>query len=185
MNIKAAIISFIVLISGLAVGQEPADNNDLTEFKSGTITQAVYVDQAADTSERYISPTGALFRSLFVPGWGQFSNRKYIKAGIIFGGEIALAATIIHYREKASNAEDAFNAEVDPTLKQKYFDEFQQAKDDRNLFGWYLGTLVFLSMFDAFVDAHLADFPKKNQSVSINIAPDEKGIFGIKLALNF
>ncbi|MGC4114379.1 MAG: FlgO family outer membrane protein [Myxococcales bacterium] len=38
------------------------------------------------------SKSGAVFRSLIVPGWGQIYNRQTLKAGIIMGGELALFA---------------------------------------------------------------------------------------------
>ena len=39
---------------------------------------AAYCQDADTTASKRKNPTGALFRSVFVPGWGQFYNEKYI-----------------------------------------------------------------------------------------------------------
>ena len=48
---------------------------------------------SADSSRTTLrSPTGALFRSVAIPGWGQFYNKKYLKAALVFLGEGSLIA---------------------------------------------------------------------------------------------
>ena len=124
---------------------------------------------------------------MLIPGWGQISNRKYIKAGLIIGLESVLIGTIIHYADKTKKARDEFTLVGDDnlTLKQEKYNYYQDAKNDRNLFSWYLGTTIFLSMFDAFVDAHLADFPRKEQELSLQVKPSDGDGLAVSLALNF
>lgn len=45
------------------------------------------------------SKSGAVFRSVLIPGWGQFYNREPVKGGIIVGAEAALigAAVAMHF----------------------------------------------------------------------------------------
>lgn len=45
------------------------------------------------------SKSGAVFRSVLIPGWGQFYNREPVKGGIIIGAEAALigAAVAMHF----------------------------------------------------------------------------------------
>ena len=90
------------------------------------------------------SPTGAMLRSLFVPGWGQFYNDKWFKALVIGGTEIGLVANAVYQNQMAAKAND-------PLEREWYI-------DNRNLsYWWLLGTILF-SMADAYVDAHLYHF---------------------------
>ncbi len=144
---------------------------------------AYYVD-IEDTAKKGINATEALFRSLFVPGWGQFSNGSYIKGGIILIVESTLIGTIAHYENKRSDAREAF-MQADESEKAVLFAKFQDAENDRNRFIWFLGATIFLSMFDAYVDAHLADFPEPEKGISLDIGPDKKNILAVRLNYNF
>jgi len=143
-----------------------------------------YVNQIDDTEIKTISPTKALFKSMFIPGWGQVSNKKYFKAGIIVALETTLIYHIVKYSDKTSKAEDIYKSAPDST-KAVLFNKYSDYKDMRNLNSWFLGTLVFLSMFDAFVDAHLSDFPKKNNRLSLELFPPEKKNIAVRLSYNF
>ena len=143
-----------------------------------------YVNVPVD-SGRTQNPTVALFKSMLVPGWGQLGNKKFVKAGIIIALEGALVTTLVHYSEKTSDARYKFDRAVDLNEKARLFNEFQSAKSERNRFSWYLGTTIFLSMFDAYVDAHLAKFPKYEKRISFDLAPQPKGFIGASVRLNF
>ena len=112
------------------------------------------------------SPTAALFKSMLVPGWGQIGNREYVKAGLVVVVEGALFARWLHFRNLTVDARAEFESLSDPTLRRQEFEEFEKLRNKRNLFGWLTGTAIFLSMIDAFVGAHLADFPKDSSSES-------------------
>ena len=144
-----------------------------------------YADQPLDTAPKTQQPTVALFKSLLVPGLGQIGNKKYVKAGIIIAAESALIATLVHYAIETSDARDRFDAAVEEEEKTRLFQEFKDAKDKRNQFSWYTATVVFLSMFDAFVDAHLARFPKYDDKVSIEMAPGEEQDLAVMLTYRF
>ena len=109
--------------------------------------------QAADTLGRgreakkpfFQSPTGIMFRSLVVPGWGQATNHAWVKAALVAGGETALIASIVQDTRKLDSLDPA-----DPQYASTY--------DNRQRNTWWLGGLVFLSMVDAYVDAHLKGF---------------------------
>jgi hypothetical protein len=121
--------------------------------------------QAADTLAAghekhkpfFSSPTGVMLRSLVVPGWGQATNGAWVKAVLVAGGESALIATLIRDSNKLKD--------LDPNSV-----EYNDVYDRRNREAWWLGGVVFLSMVDAFVDAHLKGFdvelgpePSENQ----------------------
>ncbi len=110
----------------------------------------------ADTTIKIKSPTGALLRSLVVPGWGQFYNQKYIKTGLVATAEISLLAAAIVRNNQAQKS--ASLAEKD------------SLKESRNTFVvWLMGTVLY-SIIDAYVDAHLYDFEeKKGEGVEVSV----------------
>lgn len=146
---------------------------------------AYYADKPIDTTVKTQNPTTALFKSMFIPGWGQIGNKKYFKAGIIIALESSLIATLIHYADKTSDARKLFDTAIDEADKSRLFGEYKDAKDERNRFSWYTATVVFLSMFDAFVDAHLAGFPKYDERLSIDISPEKSRDLSVRLSYNF
>jgi hypothetical protein len=156
-----------------------------TSWRKPNITGAYYADRPLDTAAETLIPTEALFRSLFVPGWGQLSNGKYIKAGVVIALETVLIGTVVHYAEKTSDTKDKFTYASNEIEKARFFSEFKSAKSQRNRFSWFLGTLVFLSMFDAYVDAHLAQFPKFEEKLSLDLVPREDGLLEISLTCRF
>ncbi|UCD18052.1 MAG: hypothetical protein JSV44_03855, partial [Candidatus Zixiibacteriota bacterium] len=131
--------------------------------------QSYYADQPLPAIKTQ-HPTIALFKSMLVPGWGQIGNGKYVKAGIIIALEATLIGTYLHYRNKTDDAESDFLSAPESDRPWR-FEEYEDARDQRNRFGWYTATLIFLSMFDAYVDAHLARFPERKDNISIDISP--------------
>jgi len=91
-----------------------------------------YADRPTDTTIKTQNPTAALFKSMFIPGWGQIGNKKYIKAGVIIALESSLIVTLVHYADKTSDARKLFDAAVDEEEKARLFEEYRDAKDERN-----------------------------------------------------
>jgi hypothetical protein len=162
-----------------------SDNSEEALSEEKTKTQIYYADKPKDTTILTQSPTEALFRSLFIPGWGQMGNKKYIKATVIMSLEAVLIGTVIHYYKKKSDAWEAFETETDEAGRVDFFNTFLDARDQHGRFSWYLGTLIFLSMFDAYVDAHLASFPKYDKRLSIDISPPNEDIIGLNITYKF
>jgi len=107
------------------------------------------------------SPTGALLRSLIVPGWGQLYNGKELKAAVIFAAETTLIGTAIYWDRQAEMAAEA-NHE---TARLVY-------EDNRNLAYWLLAATVVYSMLDAYVDAHFYDFDEGESLANISLIPE-------------
>lgn len=125
-------------------------------------------------------PTGALLRSVVFPGWGQFYNRSYVKAGVVAVGEGLLIYYLGKNWIKAADSETAFRntfsdysqgsfLPLDSRLdhrdtnywdaqRSRSFDTWRKYVDERNKYMWMLAGSVLLSMFDAYVDAHLMPF---------------------------
>ncbi|MBL7192131.1 hypothetical protein ISS30_10595 [bacterium] len=93
------------------------------------------------------SPSGAMWRSLILPGWGQYYNRKYVKSAVTAGSELSLIYAI-YYQDfeynKAKRSDDDYRA--------KFY------RNDRNKLIWWLTGFLLYSMADAYVDAHLINF---------------------------
>jgi signal transduction histidine kinase len=128
----------------------------------------------SDTLFERKSPMGALLRSVALPGWGQFYNKKYFKSAVVFGAEttfITLAAIEWHRMNKHKrNFQN-----LDHPDRYWEFEQFQFYEDQRNLYLWITAGIVFLSMFDAYVDAHLYNFEKeKVRDLSISLSPQVK-----------
>jgi uncharacterized membrane protein YebE (DUF533 family) len=139
--------------------------------------------QAPDSIKiRKTNPTGALFRSAFVPGWGQLYNRKYIKAVLFAGGHGWLAYGIYDNWKKADRHEKNFkNAFDDPLYQAAEFGKFENARDSRNLKMWIMAAVIFYSMFDAYVDAQLSDFDQTDKAFEVYLGPGEKNDFELSL----
>lgn len=101
---------------------------------------------AADTavaSVRQISPRGAAFRSMALPGWGQFCNRRPVKGGILAAAYAAsLSGIVVRQRQ------------LDREARRPGFDP---SRPRRNLFIFTTLGLIFYSAVDAYVDAHLSE----------------------------
>lgn len=108
---------------------------------------------------------GALLRSVAVPGWGQFYNRRYIKAGVVFIAESFFIYEAARWWKKT---EDQYDKVLLTPEDQDQFYQFQLYKSYRGTrddYLWLVGITVFVSMFDAYVDAHLAGF-------DVDLTPD-------------
>lgn len=138
-----------------------------------------------DTSLERKSPMGALLRSVAFPGWGQFYNREYFKAVAVFGAEttfITLAA--IEWTRMNKHRRNFENPDYPD--RQWEFEQFQFYEDRRNLFLWITAGIVFLSMFDAYVDAHLYNFDRekvRDLPISLITGPDSENNIRIVFAI--
>lgn len=112
----------------------------------------------SDTSPVVKSPTGAMLRSIFVPGWGQLYNGKWFKAILVCGVEVGLVANAVYQNQMAVQAVSQLDREW--------------YQDNRNLSIWWLLATVLLSMADAYVDAHLYYFDESpDLSLRIDTLP--------------
>jgi hypothetical protein len=125
-----------------------------------------------EKQEKKKSPTGAMVRSLLIPGWGQFYNGKYLKAIAVFAIETGIVANAIYLDRLA-------NESTTEEEKAYYLDQ-------RNARYWWLLLAKLLSMLDAYVDAQLADF---DESPSLSIAPGvdlpAQGGYALRVGVKF
>jgi hypothetical protein len=146
----------------------------------------VQSDSARATVLKTKSPTGALFRSVAFPGWGQLYNRKYLKAGLVFGVETTFLVLMAIDWKRTNEHKELFDSlpEEHPDKYWEY-EQYKFYKDRKNLYLWSILTTVFLSMFDAYVDAHLYNFDKEMERIGLEIHPQTGKKLGFKLSFNF
>ncbi len=102
---------------------------------------------APDTARQYISPGNALWRSLLVPGWGQARLNRKLAAGMLLAWEgVTLGMSLKTGRE----------------LRFLRRNNSGRAESKRQEHEDWLVLLAFNHLFsglEAYISAHLADFP--------------------------
>ena len=75
--------------------------NDTVIYKpTGFVSSALAVSDSIDYEKRLVqNPTKALFKSMLVPGLGQFGNRKYFKAAVVVGLQAWLISSAAAFRD--------------------------------------------------------------------------------------
>lgn len=110
---------------------------------------------SSEAEKKWPKPTPTLLKSMVFPGWGQFTNHRYTKAAIVFGLESWYIGNVVYHWHKSNQYLDQFRA--DPSNLDAYYD-YDFHRGTRNDYMWWLGITVFVSMFDAYVDAHLRPY---------------------------
>jgi len=90
------------------------------------------------------STTGAVFRSLAVPGWGQFYDESYWRSAALLISESVLMINTSRNHDWMMAAKKAGN-----------FENEQFYRNSRNKLIWWLAAVKLLSLGDAYVGAHL------------------------------
>lgn len=138
-----------------------------------------------DTLMKGKSPTGALLRSVIFPGGGQFYNRKYIKGMLVFGTETTLLTlAAVDWSRVNTHKRNFQNTAYSYSDRLWEFEQYQFYDDRRNLFLWITAGVIFLSMFDAYVDAQLYHFDQeKVRDLSITLNPEVNGGTTLRIVL--
>jgi hypothetical protein len=140
-----------------------------------------------------ITPRGAFLRSILVPGWGHAEVGSYVRGGFYFAAQSATVFMIVKTHSRLARAGDRLelmelvvrrrleaSGTTDPGALETAVGQDPLVEDLRALESsrseqrqdWMaLGIfLVFLGGADAFVSAHLADFP-----AAVEIVPTPGG----------
>ncbi len=199
-SVGTALAIILLLLMASSVSADTTDVVDSVVIDSAEVSDTILFDPPPDKSyagrvtnpvdlEQHLTqnPTGALFKSMLVPGWGQFGNRRYTKAAVILSLEVVCFAASLHYRGQANDARDRYEAATTIASRNHWYDFYDNKRKNRNKYAWYVGITIFLSMFDAYVDAHLSGSPldKRNDKISFEIMPDEAGGVNALVAFNF
>jgi hypothetical protein len=108
------------------------------------LAQVAADSNSARAARKTKNPTGAMLRSLILPGWGQFYNGQYLKGVLAVGAETGFIAAAVYWNQRQVG-------ETNSEAQLLY-------KDYRNQMVWWLAGTILLSMLDAYVDASLSDF---------------------------
>jgi len=115
------------------------------------------------------STTGAVFRSLAVPGWGQFYNESYVKSAAFFVTEVLFIIGTSRYNDQMQAAKKAGNH-----TEERLF------RSSRNKNIWWLAGLKILSLGDAYVDAQLFEI-----DISPSLTPESSDGIQIGATIRF
>ena len=132
---------------GLLLTARPPDR--LTAQARDTARTSQTVTAAVRDTTHHIKPIGALWRSLLIPGWGQArSGRHFTGAAFVAWEGVAVMMTVRAVQEKHY---------MDETHSLNLPAKRQQIQD------WVviLGFNHLFAAAEAFVSAHLLDFPKE------------------------
>lgn len=161
----AGVILVAAAGGGAALAQVPAVAADtlVTARRPATAVDSL---AAAQKSK---NPTGAMLRSMAVPGWGQWYNEKRFKAVVVMGGEMGLVIDAIVQNQLAARSEQLYQRE--------YY------RNNRSLAIWWLGAVILYSMADAYVDAHLFGFDERPELTLGPAGPGRE--VALQLAVHF
>jgi hypothetical protein len=170
------------------------DSTDVSDSDTAIYRPTVDPSPAEDVSnptdfEMNLSqnPTVALFKSVVVPGWGQLGNRRYFKAALFAGLETWFIFSAVNYGREASDFRRRYEEAETTTLRNQYYQLYDDRRDKRNQFLWFTGLTIFISMFDAYVDAHLSgspDHPHQNR-MDLEVQSDDSGGASVSLLYRF
>lgn len=182
MQILAAILVILPFVNTAAFELDSAYSD--TALISDTILylpqdkegSTIGVVDSTDREQNLIqNPTLGLFKSMLVPGLGQLGNKKYFKAGIAFGLDLWFVTSAIRHGRDASELHRQFEETTDTAERNALYGSYLDSKDQRNKYTWFAVIVTFVSMFDAYADAHLSGFPddhvKNSNKIELNLEP--------------
>jgi hypothetical protein len=187
-----AVVSALVVVAATECRADTTDvvtGSDTTLFVPvpGDGDSALVIDTNNLERHLYQNPTAALFKSLLVPGLGQVGNHRYVKAVIYAGLEGWFIGAAIHYGKQADNFKRKYDATTDVANRNAYHSLYKDRADERSKYVWFAGIATFVSMFDAYVDAHLSGSPMagRNRKFEVGVVNDNRGGPAVQLAYRF
>jgi len=160
-----------------------------------------------ESSEAPVSPAGAFLRSALIPGWGHAKVGVYGRGAFYFAAEAGSAFMLLKSHSRLNLARDRralwesvmtarLQAEgiEDPVELEEALAADERVEDLRGLEearldqreDWIALGIFFLLLggADAFVSAHLADFPSPVE-VNVSGAPEGRVEVGVSVPLGF
>ena len=173
---------------------------------SGVVSESTMSGQSLDSQPDRVSATGAFIRSLVIPGWGQSAAGSPGRGAFYFGVEgasiwmvLKTARNVSSARRQLKTLEDGARVELgmsqglqgsalDQAVKEyKGVSEASTLVEDRSQQreDWMAVSIFFLlfGAADAFVTAHLQDFPEALQA-SVEVSPELGVGLGLSLPVN-
>jgi hypothetical protein len=177
----AALTSMVVLLSasasqGLLLTERPCAG----DFCTARLAE----DSPADLPVKTKSPVGAVIRSGLVPGWGQLYNEQYLKSGLVFVMEgVLVGAAVVEHRRSQDDLRESKDLSRSDEQREAAWLRYSRRIDKRNTYLWYLAGAKFLSMVDAYVDAHLYRF--EEGPFTLELDPGPVDFLDMRLVLSY
>jgi len=128
-------------------------------------TILIFTSLLADEENIKKKPLKAVALSCIFPGGGQLYNGKYLKSGFIFAIEGSFIGLAAYHHLEAEKYYDRYR--VNPDLNSDYYIEYKKYYERRQSDLFWIGTIIFLSAIDSYVDAHLFDFEEKKKKIHL------------------
>lgn len=173
----------LVVAAWIVLSALPSHAQTITS--SAQLRAALRTPPALEAEE--ITPRGALWRALVLPGWGQAYNDQLYKLPFVVAGFAGIGYAAYHYQQRYDlyrqaalyrQCTEGGDAPCEPEWEQAYRDEYESLLDlpgqqvtsrairtqrdqfrrNRDLSAIGLGLFYGLTVLDAYVNAHLADF---------------------------
>ncbi|HPM01571.1 MAG: hypothetical protein KA886_04300 [Candidatus Cloacimonetes bacterium] len=145
-------ISFLFLISVMISAEE---------------TQAENIQNSQFSGK---NPTYASTLSFICPGGGQIYNNSYIKAGTVILADAYFIGMAVYNEDKRQETRKKMLLADNEVIKEYYRNRMNDYYEKRQSDYWWIGITTFLSMADAYVDAHLYNFEKKKKEVELRFS---------------
>ncbi len=122
-------------------------------------------DLIALSSEAAVLRTrsGAIYRSLLLPGWGQFYNREPIKGSVLVGGEIVAAGLSAMFHFMGNQAEQDYNALGLESDANAFADLRTKASQNYQLRNIFIYTAIGIHLF-GIIDATINGYDGESGS---------------------
>ena len=117
-------------------------------------------------------PLKAAILSCFIPGGGQLYNGKYLKTGFVLAVEGSFIGLAAYHHFEAEKYYDRYEVSLSDSDYNEYVKYYERRQSD---FFW-VGTIIFLSAIDAYVDAHLFDFEERKNKIHLKFENNTVGL---------
>lgn len=153
-----------------------------TDILKGTVP---VTDSANLEKHLYQRPMVAMAKSIVLPGWGQYGNKRYVKAAVFLGLDVWLVSNALSYGADAADYRDQWESATDTTVRNELYYLYKDKKESRNKYTWFAVIVTFISMFDAYVDAHLSGYPRVEDDSAVRFDLEPRGGDGFAATVSF
>ncbi len=119
------------------------------------------------------SSTGAVLRSMLVPGWGQLYTGHWFKALAFFGTDVGIIYGAVFQHGRYVDALELADNSKTEEERVRYEHSADFYRDDRNRLIWWAAGVTLLSAVDAYVEAELYGF---HIDPTLGTTPDGQGL---------
>lgn len=128
-----------------------------------------------ETKSKFVlhSKPEAVFRSLVVPGWGQFYNEQPMKGKFILASEVVLVSGMLFFNSQYSKAHNDYTMATDPNATEDLFDKAEGKRKTRDALGYLAAGIWVYNL----VDAYLCGWDGENKAAAqLQISPTKASL---------